>query len=143
MDSPTTKKDILTSPAKKPGSTNGNASGRKHDGVVESMAERPVTPSLSHRLKHDKSILALVVSASCIYAGTEDGEILVCSALVLKMFLVQGLTWCLKVYSLDTYKRNAVIEGHRGSVLALCLSEDEGLLFSSAGDRFVNVNFIL
>ena len=44
-----------------------------------------------------------------------------------------------QVYSLETYKRNAVIEGHRGSVLALSLSEDESLLFSSAGDRFVNV----
>lgn len=35
------------------------------------------TPVLSHRLKHDKSILALVVSANCIFAGTEGGEILV------------------------------------------------------------------
>jgi len=38
---------------------------------------RPMTPVLSHRLKHDKSILALAVSASCIFAGTEGGEILV------------------------------------------------------------------
>lgn len=45
----------------------------KH-GATES---RPMTPSLSHRLKHDKSILALVVSANCIFAGTEGGEILV------------------------------------------------------------------
>jgi len=44
-----------------------------------------------------------------------------------------------KVYSLESYKRIAVIAGHRGSVLALCLSDDEKLLFSSAGDRFVNV----
>jgi di- and tripeptidase len=43
------------------------------------------------------------------------------------------------VYCLNTYKRVAVIDGHRGSVLALCLSDDETLLFSSAGDRFVNV----
>jgi di- and tripeptidase len=46
----------------------------------------------------------------------------------------------LQVYCLDTYKRIAAIDGHRGSVLALCLSDDETLLFSSAGDRFVNVS---
>jgi WD40 repeat protein len=43
------------------------------------------------------------------------------------------------VYNLETYKRIAVILGHRGSVLSLTLSEDASLLFSSAGDRFVNV----
>lgn len=45
----------------------------------------------------------------------------------------------LQVYNLETYKRIAVILGHRGSVLSLTLSEDGHLLFSSAGDRFVNV----
>jgi di- and tripeptidase len=44
-----------------------------------------------------------------------------------------------QVYNLETYKRIAVILGHRGSVLSLTLSEDGQLLFSSAGDRFVNV----
>jgi hypothetical protein len=34
-------------------------------------------PTLAHKLKHDKSILALVVSSTYIYAGTEGGEILV------------------------------------------------------------------
>jgi hypothetical protein len=47
------------------------------------VAERPMTPSLSHRLKHDKSILALVVSKKLIFAGTEDGEILVCTYLLI------------------------------------------------------------
>lgn len=32
---------------------------------------------LSHRLQHDKSILAIAVSSRHIYAGTEGGEILV------------------------------------------------------------------
>jgi hypothetical protein len=49
----------------------------REDGAESPAAERPVTPSLSHRLKYDKSILALVVSQTCIFAGTEDGEILV------------------------------------------------------------------
>lgn len=76
-------------------------------------------PTLSHRLRHTSSILALVLSEECIYAGTQAGEIL--------------------VYGLKTYERKAIIEGHRGSVLGLCLSQDGELLFSSAGDRIVNV----
>jgi hypothetical protein len=39
------------------------------------MASR--TPVLAHRMKHDKSILALVVSSQYIFAGTQGGEILV------------------------------------------------------------------
>ena len=87
-------------------------------------ATKPVaTPALFHRMRHDKSILALVVSKAYIFAGTQVGEIL--------------------VYSLDTYERVTVIEGHRGSVLGLCLSQDQELLFSSAGDRIVNVSLWL
>ncbi|KAK3075452.1 hypothetical protein LTR53_001237 [Teratosphaeriaceae sp. CCFEE 6253] len=76
-------------------------------------------PTLSHRLRHDSSILALALSDTEIFAGTQGGEIL--------------------VYDLGTFERKAVIEGHRGSVLGLCLSPEAGLLFSSAGDRIVNV----
>ncbi|KAK3717402.1 hypothetical protein LTR37_005791 [Vermiconidia calcicola] len=76
-------------------------------------------PTLTHRLRHTSSILAIVLSDECIYAGTHGGEIL--------------------VYGLRTYERKAVIEAHRGSVLGLCLSSDQELLFSSGGDRMVNV----
>lgn len=78
-----------------------------------------VLPTLSQRLRHSSSILAISISEEHIYAGTQGGEIL--------------------VYSLSTYERVAVIEGHRGSVLGLCLSQHQDLLFSSAGDRIVNV----
>ncbi|GME23672.1 Beta-Ala-His dipeptidase [Neofusicoccum parvum] len=91
------------------------------DGSIE-MASHPKhfqPPGLFHRMRHDKSILALAASAEYIFAGTEGGEIL--------------------VYSLETYGRVAIIEGHRGSVLGLCLSQDHQLLLSSAGDRIVNV----
>ncbi|KAF2485583.1 hypothetical protein BDY17DRAFT_293926 [Neohortaea acidophila] len=76
-------------------------------------------PILTHRLRHTSSILAIVLSDEYIYAGTQAGEIL--------------------VYGLRTFERKAVIEGHRGSVLGLCLNADHSLLFSSAGDRIVNV----
>ncbi|USW48647.1 Putative peptidase M20, WD40/YVTN repeat-like-containing domain superfamily [Septoria linicola] len=76
-------------------------------------------PTLSQRLRHTSSILAIVISEEHIFAGTQAGEIL--------------------VYSLTTYEKKAVIEGHRGSVLGLYLSQDQKLLFSSAGDRIVNV----
>lgn len=46
----------------------------------------------------------------------------------------------LKVFSLETYERLAFIQGHKGSVLGLCLSDSGRLLFSSAGDRIVNVS---
>jgi len=99
-------------------------------------------PTLSHRLKHDKSILALVVAAERIYAGTQKGEILVCFALVLLHEILFGprSSRHTQVYSLESFERLAVIEGHRGSVLGLCLSQDQTLLFSSAGDRIVNVS---
>ncbi|KAK4549317.1 hypothetical protein LTR36_006314 [Oleoguttula mirabilis] len=76
-------------------------------------------PTLNHRLRHDSSILSIALSDEEIYAGTQGGEIL--------------------VFSLSTYEKKAVIEGHRGSVLGLCLAQEEGLLFSSAGDRIVNI----
>jgi di- and tripeptidase len=52
----------------------------QHDGAAESNGvERPPsrTPVLAHRMKHDKSILALAVSSQYIFAGTQGGEILV------------------------------------------------------------------
>ena len=76
-------------------------------------------PMLSHRLRHDSSILAIALGDEEVYAGTQGGEIL--------------------VFSLSTFERKAVIEGHRGSVLGLYLCLDDGLLFSSSGDRVVNV----
>lgn len=54
----------------------------KYDSVESNGAERQVvpvsrTPMLAHRMKHDKSILVLVVSSHYIFAGTQGGEIIV------------------------------------------------------------------
>ncbi|KAI4765125.1 glutathione degradosome [Aureobasidium sp. EXF-3400] len=76
-------------------------------------------PTLSHRLRHDASILALALSDNAVFAGTQRGEIL--------------------VYSLDTYDRIALLEAHKSSVLDLCICKDENLLFSTAADRITNV----
>ncbi|KAF2848619.1 glutathione degradosome [Plenodomus tracheiphilus IPT5] len=89
------------------------------DSDEQALARAKSTPSLSHRMKHDKSILALAVSSQYIFAGTQGGELL--------------------VFSLDTYERRRVIHAHKGSVLGLCLSRDQRLLFSSAADPIVNV----
>lgn len=83
------------------------------------MGEENAQPTLSHRLRHTSSILSTVLSEDCIYAGTQGGEIL--------------------VFDLKSYEKKATIWGHRGSVLGLCLSPDQRLLFSSARDRIVNV----
>jgi di- and tripeptidase len=48
-----------------------------------------------------------------------------------------------QVYGLDTYERRKVIQGHKGSVLGLCLSQDKKLLFSSATDPIVNVSALV
>lgn len=77
------------------------------------------TPTLSQRLRHTSSILSVALSAQHVYAGTHAGEIL--------------------VYDLSTYEKKAVIDGHKGSVLGLALSRDQNLLFSSSGDRVVNI----
>ena len=50
----------------------GGANGAEK--AVPTANQRPV---LSHRMKHDKSILALAVSSQYIFAGTQGGEILV------------------------------------------------------------------
>lgn len=97
----------------------------QHDAVSYSDSDDEAAPgaksrpSLSHRMKHDKSILALAVSSQYIFAGTQGGELL--------------------VFSLDTYERRRVIHAHKGSILGLCLSQDQQLLFSSAADPIVNV----
>lgn len=94
-----------------------------HDDALQDKAApkygHGCTPALSHRMKHDKSILALAVSSHFIFAGTQGGEIL--------------------VYSLDTYERRRVIQAHKGSILGFCLPQDQKLLFSSATDPIVNV----
>ncbi|KAJ4349657.1 uncharacterized protein N0V89_008274 [Didymosphaeria variabile] len=95
------------------------------DGAMDTNAHHKAapndgrTPTLVHRMKHDKSILALAVSSQYIFAGTQGGEIL--------------------VFGLDTYELRRTIEAHRGSVLSLTLSQDQSLLFSSATDPIVNV----
>ncbi|KAK8068701.1 WD repeat-containing protein [Apiospora phragmitis] len=77
------------------------------------------TPELNHVLKHDSSVLALVVGKDRIYAGTQDGEIV--------------------VWSLATFQPIHRIQAHKRSVMCLFLSDDESLLFSSASDPIVNV----
>ncbi|KAL8664858.1 MAG: hypothetical protein Q9202_002720 [Teloschistes flavicans] len=77
------------------------------------------TPALFHKVKNERSILALAVSDGRLFAGTQDGEIL--------------------VWSLDTYERLASIQAHNRSVLSLFVFKEHGLLFSSARDAIVNV----
>lgn len=62
---------LMTAPPPHLEVANGN-------GVGKFAAGGDKTPMLAHRMKHDKSILALVVSAEYIWAGTQGGEILVC-----------------------------------------------------------------
>ncbi|KAI1323880.1 WD domain-containing protein [Xylariaceae sp. FL0255] len=77
------------------------------------------TPELAHTLSHDSSVLTLAVSRDSIYAGTQNGEIV--------------------VWRLDTFQPIHRIQAHKRSVMCLFLSDDHSLLFSSASDPIVNV----
>ncbi|KAI9702929.1 MAG: hypothetical protein M1836_008143 [Candelina mexicana] len=106
------------------GSTDSKCS--THESIVSASRGRTpnlrtngVTPTLFHRVRHDKTILALAVSGQHIFAGTEGGEIL--------------------VWSLEALQLKTKIQAHRRSVLSLSLSKDQKLLFSSAGDAIVHV----
>lgn len=79
------------------------------------------TPELVHTLKHSSSVLALAVCPEhdAIFAGTQDGEIV--------------------VWSLDALHEMRRIQAHKRTVLSLTLSADRSYLFSSAGDALINV----
>ncbi|KAE8453264.1 hypothetical protein EG329_011331 [Mollisiaceae sp. DMI_Dod_QoI] len=91
--------------------------------VTEQSSADPVShlkerPELAHHLQNDSSILTLAVSDRYVYAGTQDGEIL--------------------VWSLASFELVLRIQAHTRAVLCLFLSGDGKLLFSSAGDAIVN-----
>ena len=95
------------------------------------------SPAIFHKIQNQPSILALLVSDSKLYAGTQDGDLLV------RYFVILGQTVVIadktKVWSLETFELLSTVNAHRGSVLCLCLSTDQSLLFSGAGDAIVNV----
>ena len=55
--------------------TGDGGSGRA--GVDREFQTKGVPPALFHRVRNERSILAVVVSDHKIYAGTQGGEILV------------------------------------------------------------------
>ncbi|KAG5946865.1 hypothetical protein E4U53_006506 [Claviceps sorghi] len=90
-------------------------------GALETSGPSQTTPELLHTLKHSSTVLALAVSPEhkSIYAGTQDGEIV--------------------VWSLDTFHQLRQVQAHKRSVLSLLLSPDSSLLFSSACHAVINV----
>jgi di- and tripeptidase len=75
-------------------------------------------PELAHHLQYDSSILTLAVGERYLYAGTQDGDIL--------------------VWSLHSFELVHRVVAHTRAVLCLFLSADRTLLFSSGGDAIVN-----
>ena len=130
--------------------TNGE---RSHDDTDNDAADAPVgferkgstgplptkthRPLLFHKIQNQTSILALLISDSKIYAGTQSGDLLVC-------YHCRDLKLCncayfFQVWSLETFELLSSIHAHKSSVLCLNLSADGKLLFTSAGDAIVNV----
>ena len=103
-------------------------------GPLSIQAHRPL---LFHKIQNQTSILALLVSDSKIYAGTQSGDLLVCDHYeYLRLF---NRAYYVQVWSLETFELLSSIHAHKSSVLCLSLSADGTLLFSSAGDAIVNV----
>ena len=56
---------------------NGGPGALEAQPSPSTTASASLKPALVHRMRHDKSILAIAVSDTHIYAGTQGGEILV------------------------------------------------------------------
>ena len=106
-------------------------------GLAPTPILKTKNPKIFHKIKNQRSILALLVSDSKLFAGTQNGDLLVCTSIELGNN-VKGIDKK-KVWSLETYELLSTVNAHRGSVLCLCLSTDKKLIFSSAGDAIVNV----
>ena len=55
----------------------GDVNGSSKDEFVASSSGDHAKPVLFHKVRNQRSILAIAVSDSKIYAGTEEGELLV------------------------------------------------------------------
>ena len=88
------------------------------DDEEPSLSTLKQKPNLAHHLQNDSSILTLAVSERYIYAGTQNGDIL--------------------VWSLASFELVNRVQAHTRAVLCLFLSADGELLFSGAGDAIVN-----
>ena len=132
---------LPTSPTDKDSMSTADTSvayaGSGAEPVVDSIrkAGEQQSPSLFHRLQHNRSILSLVVSDDSIFAGTQAGDILV--GLIALWYDGPDSR---QVWSLETYQLRSTLHGHTGSVLCLFLAKEPALLFSSAGDAIVNVS---
>ena len=106
-------------------------------GGTGSLSIKAHRPLLFHQIQNQTSILALLISDSKIYAGTQSGDLLVCYRCAnLKLF---NRAYFVQVWSLETFELLSNIHAHKSSVLCLNLSADGTLLFTSAGDAIVNV----
>lgn len=113
-----------------------DAEGRRN-GPSLPTALTATSPAIFHKIQNQPSILALLVSDSKLYAGTQNGDLLVRYFVKPRQKVVAADKT--KVWSLETFELLSTVNAHRGSVLCLYLSTDQSLLFSSAGDAIVNV----
>lgn len=113
------RKRLTSSEASRPSSSTDYTRGETDLEDEERDVLPPNRPTISHRFRHDNSILVLAVKDDTLFAGTQGGELI--------------------VYDLQTFERTNTLEAHDSSVLGLCLSPQGNILLSSAGDRFVNV----
>ncbi|KAI9269351.1 hypothetical protein BY458DRAFT_187021 [Sporodiniella umbellata] len=83
---------------------------------------RPTHPArCTHTISQEdnNSVLSLATSKKYLFSGSQSSKI--------------------HVWSLDTFRLEAILKGHTGSILGLTLSEDEQYLYSCSGDGTVRV----
>ena len=114
--------------------------GFERKGGTDPLSTKAHRPLLFHKIQNQTSILALLISDSKIYAGTQSGDLLVCyHGRNLKL---SNRADFVQVWSLETFELLSNIHAHKSSVLCLNLSADGTLLFTSAGDAIVNVRLM-
>lgn len=111
--------------------------GFERKGSTGPLSIKSRRPLLFHKIQNQTSILALLISDSKIYAGTQSGDLLVCH--YFGNLKLCNCAYFVQVWSLETFELLSSIHAHKSSVLCLNLSADGKLLFTSAGDAIVNV----
>jgi di- and tripeptidase len=117
MDLPRAPRRVTLSPSPRAVDSEDRASSVESLGLEKSRLDD--RPPLFHRIKDARSILALAVSKSVLYAGNQGGELV--------------------AWSLETYEQLVRKIAHGGAVLGLQIAHDEQWLLSCAGDAIVNV----
>ncbi|KAI8889099.1 Zn-dependent exopeptidase, partial [Backusella circina FSU 941] len=106
---------------------------------MDSPYFRTESPTPLGNLSHFSSLQPLYPTR-CVHTISQEDNNSVLSLIGSRKYLFSGSQSSkIHVWNLQTFSLVAVLQGHRGSVLGLTLSEDEKFLFSCSGDGTIRV----